>query len=114
MSIADRREKIMRILHNRRYETIQNLANECNVSTRTMLRDISRMLRTEPIYTQPGRYGGGVYIVNGSSYTFLYLKDEEIQLLKRILEALSSSGVSNPDVMMLEELIKKYTRPKKA
>ena len=113
MSVAERREKIMRILHSRRYETIQNLANECNVSTRTMLRDISKMLRSEPIYTQPGRYGGGVYIVKGSNYTFLYLKDEEIQLLKRILEMINSSGTSDPDVMLLEELIKKYTRPKK-
>ena len=61
MGTAERRYEIMKILCRRRYETIRNLASEFGVSMRTVQRDIESLSRTEPIYTQTGKYGGGVF-----------------------------------------------------
>lgn len=115
MNVVERREKIMRIMYRRRYETIENLARECEVSTRTILRDINKMMNIEPIYTQSGRYGGGVYIVEGSTPNILYLKDNEINLMIKILEYLESlknSLISEKERFLFREIIVTYTKPK--
>jgi len=62
-----RRQNIMRLLCRYRHMTIKSLAMEFGVSERTIRRDIEVLSLTEPIYTQTGRYDGGVYI--SSSYT---------------------------------------------
>jgi len=41
-----------------------NLAFEFGVSERTIRRDIDALSLVAPIYTQAGRYGGGVYILS--------------------------------------------------
>ena len=64
MGTAERRTEIMRVLYRRRHEKISNLAEEFGVSVRTILRDIEVLSATEPIYTQCGRYYGGVYIMD--------------------------------------------------
>ena len=56
MGTAERRYEIMKILCRRRYETIRNLASEFGVPMRTVQRDIETLSRTEPIYTQFGKY----------------------------------------------------------
>ncbi len=63
MIASERRREIMKLLNRRRYEKIENIAFEFGVSERTVRRDIEILSLNEPIYTQPGRYGGGVYIV---------------------------------------------------
>ena len=68
MGTAERRYEIMKILCRRRNDTICNLASEFGVSMRTIQRDIEVLSRAEPIYTQPGKYGGGVYVVDGYSF----------------------------------------------
>lgn len=60
MGTAERRNEIMRVLCRKRHETVLNLAKEFGVSERTILRDVVALSLTEPIYTQCGRYGGGV------------------------------------------------------
>lgn len=62
---AERRSEIMKLLCRRRSETIRNLAFEFEVSERTIRRDIEILSLNEPIYTQVGRYGGGVYVEEG-------------------------------------------------
>ena len=59
LETAERRIAILKLICRRRFETIANLAYEFDVSERTIRRDIEFLMRTEPIYTQPGRYGGG-------------------------------------------------------
>ena len=60
MGTAERRRQMMLLLCRRRHETMRNLASEFGVSERTIRRDVEALSCTEPIYTQPGRYGGGV------------------------------------------------------
>ena len=58
MGTSERRYEIMKTLCRCRHEKMHNLAREFGVSTRTIQRDIEVLSRTEPIYTQSGKYGG--------------------------------------------------------
>ena len=50
------------------HETNVSLNNELNiVSEKTIRRDIEALSLSAPIYTQAGRYGGGVYMMDGYS-----------------------------------------------
>ena len=84
MKTAERRKSIMNVLCRRRHETIRNLAFEFGVSTRTIRRDIEVLSYTEPIYTQRGRYDGGVYIVEGYYFNRMYMSKEELDILKKL------------------------------
>ena len=84
MGTAERRAEMMRILCRRRHETISNLAEEFGVSTRTILRDIEALSITEPIYTQCGRYGGGVYVIDDYAISRMYMSDRELALLHKL------------------------------
>ena len=113
MRAAERRSEIMKILCRRRYESISNLASEFGVSQRTIQRDIEVMSFTNPIYTKCGRYGGGVYLVDGFSADRIYMKDDELDVLKK----LSVLADQNQDMLLPEEkrilraLIANYTVP---
>lgn len=115
MGTTERRNEIIKILCRRRYDTIGNLANEFNVSYRTLRRDIEALSCYVPIYTQNGRYGGGVYMVDGYSMDNIYMNENELNLLNKILQTLSKSEnyLRNDEFDKLEKLIKKYTKPTK-
>lgn len=76
MRVAERRREIMNKLCLRRYDAVSNLAVEFGVSERTIRRDIDILSATEPIYTQPGRYSGGVYVVEGYYINNKYNNDK--------------------------------------
>ena len=84
MGTAERRSEIMRILCRRRHDTIANLAIEFGVSERTIQRDIEALSLTEPIYTQCGRYDGGVYIDEDYVMNRMYMTDLELEVLRKI------------------------------
>ena len=84
MGTAERRKAIMKILCRRRHETIHNLASELGVSERTVRRDIEVLSFSEPIYTQTGRYCGGVYVVDGYTVDRMYFTKEEEKLLHKL------------------------------
>ncbi len=78
---AARRLLILRILSNRRYETIGNLSSEFNVSRRTIQNDIDSLSDSSPIYTSRGN-GGGIYVVEGWFFGKEHLtKEQECCLL---------------------------------
>ena len=114
MGTAERRYEIMKILCRRRYEKIRNLASEFGVSMRTVQRDIEILSRTEPIYTQFGKYGGGVYVVEGYSMNQMYMKEEELDVLRKLYIAADeqSSLLSEDEKSLLSSLISQYSKPK--
>ncbi len=65
MKSFERKLEILKVLNNRRKETISNLAIEFGVSERTIRRDIEDLSLRFPIYTVQGRYKGGVHIMEG-------------------------------------------------
>lgn len=86
MNTRERRNAIMRILRNRRHETVRNLANELSVCPRTVQRDINALSLTESIYTQVGRYYGGVYMQDWQSESEFVFEKKQREMLGRILD----------------------------
>ena len=114
MGTAERRHKIMKILCRRRYETTANLAVELGVSERTIQRDIEILSRTEPIYTQTGKYGGGVYVVDGFYINRMYMRDSEIDVLKKLYIAADENLLllTEDEKVLLNLIILRYSKPK--
>ena len=113
MGTAERRYEIMKTLCRRRYETIRNLASEFGVSTRTVQRDIETLSRTEPIYTQCGKYGGGVYIVEGYYINRIYMTDSELDVLKKLYISADKNEalLTNDEKNLLRLIISQYSKP---
>ena len=86
METSKRRAEIMRILCRRRHETVTNLATEFGVSERTIQRDIDALSVSEPIYTQTGRYGGGVYIMSDYRADRMYMTSDELNVLRKLAD----------------------------
>lgn len=115
MGTNERRNAILKALCRRRYETIGNLAEEFDVSERTIRRDIEVLSYTEPIYTQSGRHAGGVYVVDGYHMDRMYMSDEEITLLKKIksIARTQTLGLLLPgEEKTLERMICAYSKPR--
>ena len=116
MGTAERRNEMMRLLCRRRHETVSNLACEFGVSERTILRDIEVLSATEPIYTQCGRYGGGVYVIENYQLGHMYMSQKELEVLHK-LSVLAKNR--NPcildlsEIKILDSIITQYTKPTK-
>ncbi len=112
MGTAERRKEIMIALCRRRHDTVNNLAFEFGVSARTIRRDIDALSLTEPIYTRTGRYGGGIYVMDGYYIDRMYISDEESEVLVKVLNfAVSQDALDSNDVHVLRHIIDKYTKP---
>lgn len=98
---AERRSEIMKLLCRRRSETIRNLAFEFEVSERTIRRDIEILSLNEPIYTQVGRYGGGVYVEEGYSMARMYMSDEELGVLRKLADIADKHELSDAERKIL-------------
>lgn len=115
MGTTERRKEIMRVLCRRRHDTISNLAEEFGVSTRTILRDIEVLSVTEPIYTQCGRYGGGVYVTDDYSMSRMYMTDQELSVLNKLSILADEKAVcdlSMEENNLLKFIISQYTKQK--
>jgi predicted DNA-binding transcriptional regulator YafY len=117
MSAAERRWTLLKLLCKRRYDKIANLATEFGVSEKTIRRDISILSITEPIYTVSGRYGGGVYVVEGYYFDCNYFNENQILLIKSIIEKRVKSNpidISDNELSELNSLLNEYTKPQKS
>jgi len=114
LGTAERRTEIMRILCRRRHETISNLAEEFGVSTRTIQRDIEALSITEPIYTQCGRYDGGVYVTENYVMNKMYMTSPELSVLHKLMffvENKSLCELTEDECELFKRIIAQYTKP---
>lgn len=114
--MTERRTALLKTLCRRRHETVSNLAVEFGVSERTIRRDIHILGLTEPIYTQPGRYGGGVYVTENYYMDRMYLGEPEIALLAKILRHTKLKSpyiLTNEDIRIMQKILSDYTKPPK-
>lgn len=114
MGTAERRAEILRVLCRRRHETIANLAEEFGVSTRTILRDIEVLSITEPIYTQCGRYGGGVFVMDDYVMSKMYMTDAELAVLRKLSDFVGNTALcvlNKEEYRLLKKIILQYTKP---
>lgn len=91
---TERRMEIIKVLCRRRQETMENLAEEFGVTSRTIRNDIDYLSLSYPIETVRGRYGGGVKIVGDFDLDRKYLKPQQKNLLEKLKESLSGQDLS--------------------
>lgn len=114
MGTAERRMELLKTLCKRKSDTVSNLAFEFGVSERTIRRDIQVLSLKEPIYTQTGRYNGGVYILNSYSTNRTYFSDEESGVMLRVLDILVNHkqiDLSDEDLIIVKRIVTSYTKP---
>lgn len=114
LGTAERRLKLIKLLCQRRHETIINLSKEFNVSVRTIQRDIDEISDMLPIYVKTGRYNGGVYVVDGFKADKIYMSDNEIALLKKVRETCFSGAkltLNSQEIETLNKIIVNYSKP---
>ncbi len=112
MGTAERRLEILRLLCRRRYEKIGNLASEFGVSERTISRDIECLSLKNPIYTQSGRYGGGIYVLDNFTIDRMYMTDAELSVLKKLaLVAKEATFLAEDEKKILNSIISDYSKP---
>lgn len=91
---SERRKEILNILCKKRFEKIENLANEFGVSVRTIKYDIEELTLAHPLETVRGRYGGGVKVTDGYYIGRKYLRPSQQELLKRLAVNLSGDDLT--------------------
>lgn len=102
MSANERRSEIMRILFGRRFETMQNLAVEFDVSIRTIHYDIETLTCDYPLETVRGK-NGGVRLPDWYQPYKNLLSREQKQAL---ITAAESADVKN--AQLLNEILIKF------
>ncbi len=115
MGTTERRAEIMRILCRQRHATISNLAKTFGVSTRTIQRDVEILSITQPIYTQSGRYDGGVYIMDDYIVDRMYMTESELSVLHKLAyfaRSQTTCTLTGEEYALLNQIISQYTKPK--
>lgn len=114
MEASERRAAMLKLLCRRRHETIKNLAYEFGVSERTVRRDIEVLSYSEPLYTQPGKYGGGVYVTENYQMDRMYFRETERNVLYRLLDCIEHKKIcdlTEEETVIFRNLISEYTKP---
>ena len=104
-SALDRRMEIIRIMSERRLETIDNLAQEFDVSRSTIKRDIMSLSGSIPLYTVKGN-NGGIRVPNWWKFNRVYLSNEQKGLLQEILPSLDIERR-----YIMESIITTFSKP---
>lgn len=107
MTADERRGAILDIICARRYETIDNLAFELEVSRRAIQRDVLHLSLRFPIYTMQGK-GGGILISDDFRWSAKYLSSEQLALLNKL-----GSKLKGKDAETMASIIKMFSMPKK-
>lgn len=102
MTASERRNAILEVLCLRRFETINNLAFEFCVTRRTIENDILMLSLEYPIYTSKGN-GGGVHVDENYRLGKSFLKEEQQELLQRLLPTLDGK-----DAEVMKSIISKF------
>ncbi len=106
MKASERRQEIFEILCDQRHATMDDLANQFNVSRRTIITDIRELSLIYPIYTVCGKYDGGVYLSDNFKLGKKdYLTPEQEEVLNQ-LKCLSTFEQRE----VLQSILKKFGR----
>lgn len=103
MRATERRQAILEELCVRRFEKVENLALEFSVTERTIRNDIQELSLSYPIYTQQGKYDGGVYVAEDYFLGKQYLKPSQQELIERLIS--TSTGY---DLKTLQSILKQF------
>lgn len=102
MSPSERRNTIVDILCARRFETTANLAQQLEVSERTISRDLTVLSCSYPIETVRGRYGGGVKLADWFHSGRNMLSSPQKNLLLKIRPTLTGQDLETMDSILAQ------------
>jgi len=103
---SERRQEIFEILCEDRHATMDCLANQFNVSRRTIVTDIRELSLIYPIYTVCGKYDGGVYLSENFKLGKKdYLTPEQEEVLNQLI---GLSTLKQQEI--LQSILKKFGR----
>ena len=105
-SALDRRQAITEVLSDRRFETIENLMAEFNVSRSTIKRDLEILGCSVPIYTVQGN-GGGIRVADGWYAGRRYLRSEQEDLLRGLMD-----GLQPDQQKIMQSILASFAKPK--
>ena len=106
MKASERRQEIFEILCEDRHATMDCLANQFNVSRRTIVTDIRELSLIYPIYTVCGKYDGGVYLSDNFKLGKKdYLTPEQEEVLNQLI---GLSTLKQQEI--LQSILKKFGR----
>lgn len=106
MKAIERRQALLELLCERRYEKMANLAFEFGVSRQTIQNDVLELSLSYPIYAVAGN-NGGVFVSEGYYIGKQYLSENQ-QLL---LESLMTKCDDN-DKKIIRSILKKFGKQK--
>ena len=109
MKATERRMAILAVLCKRRFEKVENLAFEFGVCEWTIRQDVMELSLSYPIYTKTGKYGGGVYVVDGYKLGMKYMTNEQAELLEKLLP-----GLSGEESATMQSILKTFKEPKRS
>ena len=107
VSANERRMQILEVLCERRFETIDNLMFEFQVSRATIKRDIQTLTLSYPIYTVQGN-GGGIRVMEGYCLGRKYLSKNQSKFLENIAKRLEGE-----ELEMMQGILKTFQEPKR-
>ena len=102
MTASERRNAILEDLCMRRFEKVSNLAFQYGVTARTIRNDILMLSLEYPIYTAKGN-GGGIYVDENFRLGKVFLKNEQQELLERLLP-----GLDGKDAEVMKAILKTF------
>lgn len=105
-SALERRQEILEALSDRRFETVQNLATEFDVSVRTIKYDLEYLACSAPIYTVQGN-GGGVRVADGWYVGRRYLHNDQESLLRELMD-----GLQPDQQRIMQSILSSFAKPK--
>lgn len=113
MDAVERRDRLIQLLLLRGRTSVKTLAQELEVSERTILRDIEILSHNKPISTISGK-GGGVYISDYYEINRSYMKEYEVRLLEKIIldnEQRTGNSLSKKEIQLLKDIVAFYSKP---
>lgn len=110
MGTTERQMEIIKYLCRKRHATMPALAEKFGVSVKTIQRDIEALTLFVPLDVKAGRYDGGVYVVGDYTMERMYMSENELAVLLKVQEMVSSK-LSDKENTILDNLIKKYSKP---
>jgi predicted DNA-binding transcriptional regulator YafY len=111
LDAVERRDRLIQLLLLRGRTSVKNLAQELEVSERTILRDVQLLSHSKPISASPGR-GGGVFISDYHNMKRFYMKEYEIRLLQKIISESEQNRMcilSTQEMQLLKDIVTFYS-----
>lgn len=102
----ERRQMILEILSDQRNVSAKNLAEEFDVTERTIRTDIEILSCSAPIYTVQGN-GGGIRVADGWYISRRYLHDDQEALLRKLL-----TGLQPEEQKTMESILTAFAKPR--